>query len=213
VTTLSESESKRRVAAYDIPVVADRLCPDAATAVDAADGFGYPVVAKLTGDAIAHKSERGLVRVGLADAAAVRESAVELLAAARPADGSVAVLVAPMVRGSRELIAGLHYDTQFGPCVMVGIGGILAEALRDVAFRLAPIDRLDVAEMIDDLAGQALLGPLRGEPPVSRDALADVLLGLSAMAEAESDVVAVDLNPLIVSDGHPIAVDALVETV
>ena len=116
-----------------------------------------------------------------------------------------------MLRGNRELIAGLHRDEQFGMTVMLGVGGILAEAVADVAFRLVPITPTDADEMIDDLATQALLGAFRGEPAVDRQALAGVLLGLSAAAEADPDIVSADLNPLIVVDGAPVAVDALVE--
>ena len=95
---------------------------------------------------------------------------------------------------------------------MVGIGGVLTEAVADVAFRLAPLDAVDAADMLDDLRSQALLGPLRGEPAVDRAALVDILLALSRVADSEPDVVAIDLNPLVVDDGAPIAVDALVET-
>ena len=138
-------------------------------------------------------------------------SAAVAVAAARPEDGAVHVLVAPMLRGNRELIAGLHRDEQFGMTVMLGVGGILAEALADVAFRLVPITRQDAHDMIDDLATQALLEELRGEPAVDREALADVLLGLSEAAMADASIVSADLNPLIVVDGRPVAVDALVE--
>jgi acetyl-CoA synthetase (ADP-forming) len=169
------------------------------------------VVAKLCGDRIAHKSERGLVRLGLADAAAVGDAASDVLEAATPDDGEVGVLVAPMVCGNRELIAGLSRDPQFGMTVMVGIGGVLTEALADVAIRLAPIERHDAAEMIDDLATQSLLGSVRGEPAVDRDAVADVLVALSEVAMARPDVVSVDLNPLVIAEGRPVAVDALVE--
>ncbi len=109
----------------------------------------------------------------------MRDAAEALLAAATPEDGEVHLLVAPMLRATRELIAGLHDDPQFGMTVMLGVGGILAEAVADVSFRLVPITRLDAEEMIDDLATQALLGPFRGEPAVDRDAVADVLVGLS----------------------------------
>ena len=102
----------------------------------------------------------------------MRAAATDLLAAATPDDGDVEVLVAPMVRGSRELIAGLLRDPQFGPCVMLGVGGVLAEAVGDVVFRLAPITERDAADMIDGLATQRLLGPFRGEPAIDRDALA-----------------------------------------
>lgn len=209
--TLSEASSKQLLASYGVPVLDERVARDADAAVAAADAIGHPVVVKLCGDSIAHKTERGLVRLGLRDAAAVRDAASQLLAAARPGDGDVELLVAPMVRGNRELIAGLIRDPQFGPCVMLGVGGILAEALGDVAFRLVPLTDLDADELIDDLATQALLGPFRGEPPVDRAALRATLVGLSRLATERPDVAAVDVNPLIVVDGRPIAVDALVE--
>ena len=210
-TTLSESDSKRLLAEYGVPVLRDRNVGTTAAALVAAAELGFPVVLKLGGDAIAHKTERGLVRLNLGDEAAVREAADDLLRAATPEDGEVHLLVAPMVRGSRELIAGLHTDGQFGRCVMIGFGGILAEAIADVSFRLVPLERVDADEMIDELETQALLGPFRCEPAVDRDALAATLLGLSALAGAEPNIVSVDVNPLIVVDGRPVAVDALVE--
>jgi succinyl-CoA synthetase beta subunit len=209
--TLSETDSKALLAGYGVPVLPERIAGTAEEAVAAADALGYPVVAKLCGDAIAHKTERGLVRLRLGDAAAVRAAAAELLAAARPEDGPVEVLVAPMASGNRELIAGLNRDPQFGMTVMLGVGGVLAEAVADVAFRLVPVTRTDAEELIDDLATQRLLGAFRGEPPVDRAALVDVVVGLSAAAEANPGIVSADLNPLIVVDGRPVAVDALVE--
>jgi len=180
-------------------------------AEEAADQIGYPVVLKLCGAAIAHKTERGLVRLGLRDAAGVHAAAGELLAAARPEDGDVALLVAQMVSGARELIAGFVRDNEFGPCVMLGIGGIFTEALGDVAFRLAPLDAADAADLIDDLANQALLGAVRGEPPVDREVLARILLALAEVGGGDGRIRSIDLNPLIVTDGVPVAVDALVE--
>lgn len=209
--TLSESESKKLLAAHGVPMVAEAVAVDASGAVAAAEQIGFPVVAKLCGDNIAHKTERGLVRLGLADATAVERAATALLAAARPDDGEVGVLIAPMVSGNRELIAGLQRDPQFAMTVMLGVGGVLAEALADVAFRLVPIERVDATEMIEQLHTQALLGPFRGEPEVDREALVDVLTGLSAAAVARPDIVSADLNPLIVHEGRPVAVDALVE--
>lgn len=209
--TLSEADSKALLAGFGLPVLAERLADDAEAAVTAADDLGYPVVAKLCGDHIAHKTERGLVRLGLSDADGLRTAAAELLGAATDEDGEVAVLVAPMVKGNRELIAGLADDPQFGMTVMVGIGGVLAEAVADVAIRLVPIQRPDALDMIDELSTQRLLGAFRGEPPVDRDQLADVLLGLSRAAVENPDLRSVDLNPLIVVDGVPVAVDALVE--
>jgi acetyl-CoA synthetase (ADP-forming) len=211
--TLSEAASKALLATHGVPMPGERVVRDAEAAVAAARELGGPVVVKLCGDAIAHKTERGLVRLDLRDDASVRDAATALLAAATPDDGPVELLVAPMVRGTRELIAGVVHDEQFGACVMLGIGGVLAEAIADVTFRLVPITEADAREMIDDLASQPLLGPSRGEPAVDRDALVAVLLGLSALARSDPGVRSIDLNPLVVSpaDGRPVPVDALVE--
>ena len=210
-STLSEADSKALVAAHGIPVPREHLASTPAEAARAADELGFPVVVKLCGDAIAHKTERGLVRLGIRSGADVEAAAAELLAAARPEDGEVQVLVAPMLRGARELIAGLSLDPQFGMTVLLGIGGVLAESIADVTCRLVPIDRVDAEEMIEDLSAQALLGAFRGEPAVDRERVMDVLVGLSRAAQADASIVSVDLNPLIVVDGVPIAVDALVE--
>ena len=209
--TLSEADSKRLLAPHGVVFPEEREVDSPPAAVLAAVDLGLPVVLKLGGAGIAHKTERGLVRLGLGDDDAVRAAAAELLAAARPDDGEVHLLVAPMLRGNRELIAGLHRDEQFGMTVMLGVGGILAEALGDVAFRLVPITRQDGLDMIDDLDTQKLLDPLRGEPAVDREALVDVLMALSAAAAADPRIVSADLNPLIVVAGRPVAVDALVE--
>jgi acetyltransferase len=211
VTTLSEAASKVLLSSYGVPVLDERAAGDADAAAAAADVIGYPVVLKLCGDAIAHKTERGLVRLRLPDARSVRDAAADLLGLASDADGAVELLVAPMVAGTRELIAGLVRDPQFGPCVMLGVGGVLTEALGDVAFRRVPLSALDADELIDDLSTQKLLGAFRGEPPVDRGALRAALLGLSRLASERPDVAAIDVNPLIVVGGKPIAVDALVE--
>jgi len=213
VTTLSEATSKRLLASYGVPVPDERSARDADSATAAADAIGYPVVVKLCGDTIAHKTERGLVRLRLHDARAVHAAAADLLAMATVDDGAVELLVAPMVNGAREFIAGLVRDPQFGPCVMLGVGGVLTEVLGDVAFRRVPLSDVDADELIDDLSTQRLLGPWRGEPPVDRRALRATLVALSRLAVERPDVSAVDVNPLIVVDGQPIAVDALVEVV
>lgn len=210
--TLSESASKALLREAGVPMADEREVATAEFAALAASEIGFPVVAKLCGDAIAHKTERGLVRLKLATAQAVSEAAADLLAAARPDDGPVTVLVAPMVQGNRELIAGVVRDPQFGASVMLGIGGILAEAIADVVFRPAPVDRVTAHEMIADLATQKLLGEFRGEAAVDREKLVDVLVGLGKLASERSDIASIDVNPLIVrADGVPIAVDALVE--
>ncbi len=181
-------------------------------AVTAAAALGFPVVAKLGGDKIAHKTERGLVRLRLNDADAVRQAATDLFAAATPDDGEVHVLVAPMVSGTRELIAGLLVDQQFGPTVMLGVGGIMAEVIKDVAFRPAPLTREIALDMVKSLRMQGLLEEFRGEAAVNVNQIVDCLMGLSAVAADRVDIVSVDINPLIVkNNGDLVAVDALVE--
>jgi acetyl-CoA synthetase (ADP-forming) len=208
---MSEASSKDLLRRHGVPFAEERVVTSVVAAVDAARAVGVPTVVKLNGDRIAHKTERGLVRLNLVSEDAVAAAATALLAAATPEDGEVSLLVAPMLRGSRELIAGMLTDPQFGPVVMLGIGGIFAEALGDVAFRLVPFDLDEACSLLDDLSLQSILGPFRGEPAVDRDAVARVLVALAEVAEDEPDVVSVDLNPLIIVDGRPIAVDALVE--
>jgi acetyltransferase len=211
-STLSELDSKALLAEYGVPLAAEDVVQTARAAADAAERIGFPVVVKLNGDAIAHKTERGLVRLRLADRTAVEEAGAELLAAATADDGAVSLLVAPMIGGNRELIAGLVRDQQFGATVMLGIGGILAEAIADVVFRPAPLDEITAADMIGDLATQRLLGGFRGEAAVDRSVLVDILVGLGRLSVERPDVASVDINPLIVqADGVPIAVDGLVE--
>jgi acyl-CoA synthetase (NDP forming) len=210
--TLSEVASKQLLAAYGVPFASEHQVRTADEAVTAAESLGYPVVAKLGGDKIAHKTERGLVRLRLGDAAAVKHAATELLAAATPEDGEVHVLVAPMVSGSRELIVGLLVDQQFGPTVMLGVGGIMAEVIKDVAFRPAPVTEAIARDMITSLRMQGLLDEFRGESAVNIEQVVACLVGLSKVAAERQDIVSVDINPLIVkSNGDIVAVDALVE--
>ncbi len=210
--TLSESDSKALLVPYGLPVAEERVVASVEAAVVAAIEIGFPVVAKLAGVSIAHKTERGLVRLNLVGAATVEQASIELLQLAVPADGEVGVLIAPMIRGNRELIVGLVRDPQFGPTVMLGLGGILAEAVADVVFRPAPLDEITAGEMLDGLAAQRLLGEFRGESAIDRIALVNLLVGLGHLAADRPDVGSVDVNPLIIRpDGKPIAVDASVE--
>jgi acetyltransferase len=212
--TLSEHASKALLAEFGVPLAREVLAITPAEAAAAAQEIGFPVVLKLCGDAIAHKTERGLVRLGLGDAGAVRAAAAELLAAARPEDGPVSLLVAEQVAGRRELIAGLVRDPQFGPCVLLGLGGILTEALGDVAFAAAPLARGEARALASRLrASHLVTRAFRGEPPGDVDAIADVLVALGRVGAERPDVASVDLNPVLLRarDGKPVAVDALVE--
>ena len=211
-STLSESDSKKLLSSFNIPFASEVVTFSVTDAVSSASQMGFPVVVKLGGEKIAHKTERGLVRLRLNDEESVTAAATELLAAATAEDGEVHLLVAPMISGTRELIAGMLVDPQFGPTVMLGIGGVMAEVIADVAFRPAPIDEAGALSMINSLRMQGLLDPFRGEAAVDKAQLVSVLLGLSRVATERADIVSVDINPLIVkSNGELVAVDALVE--
>ena len=209
--TLSEHESKQLLRSAGISVPEDALVQSADAAVRAAERLGYPVALKLCGRRIAHKTERGLVRLGLGDASAVRAAAVGLLAARRADDGDVKLLVCRMVGGRRELIAGLVRDPQFGPCVMLGLGGIFAEVVGDVAFAVAPLAQGDAEDLIGALRYGKLLGAFRGEPAIDRRKLADLLEALGRLGAGRADIRSIDVNPLIVSGDTPVVIDALVE--
>lgn len=209
--TLAEDQSKALLSGFGVPFAPEAVVHSPADAVSAAATIGYPVVVKLNGERIAHKTERGLVKLNLGDAEAVTTAATTLLSAATPEDGDVSLLVAPMLSATREFIAGISTDPQFGTTVVLGVGGVLTEAIADVSIRLLPITDLDAQSMINDLRSQPLLGEFRGEPAVDRDALGAVLMALSDAAAATTHMLSADLNPLMIVDGMPIAVDALVE--
>jgi acetyl-CoA synthetase (ADP-forming) len=208
---LSEFESKELLRGYGVPTVAERLADDAEGAVHAAEALGFPVAVKLCAAGIAHKTERSLLRLGLAAPDGVREAAGELLALRRPEEADAKLLVQRMVSGRRELIVGMVRDPQFGPCVMLGFGGILAEAVRDVVFRVAPFSAEEALRMMGDLETAHLLGSFRGEPPVDRRALAEAIVAVGRIGVERPEILSIDVNPLIVCGAAPIAVDALVE--
>ncbi len=208
--TLSEAESKAWLTTFGVPFPAEAEVSDAAAAATAAEELGCPVVAKLNGPNIAHKTERGLVRLNLSTPQAVAGAADELFAAARPDDGDVSVLVAPMLSTVREFIAGANLDAQFGPTVLFGVGGVLAEAIADVQIRLAPIDRGEVERMAESLVLAELLGDFRGQGRVDLEALGALIVGLGE-AICVPGVRSIDCNPVLIDNGRPIAVDALVE--
>jgi len=210
--TLSEHAAKQLLARFGVPVAREGLAANADAAAALAAQIGYPVAAKLCGAGIAHKTERGLVRLHLADESALRAAAAELLAQARPEDRAEGLLIAEMVPARLELIAGLVRDAQFGPCVLLGLGGILSEALADVVFAAAPLSRAEARAAIHRLrASHLITRPLRGDPACDADAIADVLVRLGELAAARPDIASVDINPLRIRRGAPIAVDALVE--
>jgi succinyl-CoA synthetase beta subunit len=206
---LSEYDSKRVLATYGVLVVQEELVRSAAEAAEAAERLGYPVAVKACSPALMHKSDRGLVFLNLSDASSVKSAADQIskAAGATPLDG---YLVQQMVRGKREVIVGATRDRLFGPCVMLGLGGILVEAIADVAFRLAPLQERDALEMIHEMRAQRIFEEFRGEPAVDRLALSRVLIGVGQILIDHPSISQVDVNPLIVRGADPVAVDALI---
>ena len=189
MTTLSEAQSKALLAPFGVPFLPEMLVRDrseVASALVALGATDRPVAAKLCGAAIAHKSERGLLRLGITGIGAVERAVEELTDAASPEDGATGVVRAPMVAGLREFLVGTATDPTFGPTVLVGVGGVLAEALSDVSVRLLPIARFDAHDMLDRISTQGLLGPFRGDPAVDREALVDVIMAVATAAGTPS---------------------------
>lgn len=213
---LTEHETTPILAALGIPTAEGRLVPDEATAVEAAEALGYPVVLKAQSPAILHKTEIGAVAVGIADADMLRAAYRRIAAAAAEAVCAEAfdgILVQRMMPTGREMIAGVVADPDFGPLVMVGLGGVHVEAMRDVAFAPVPVTRIQATALIDRLRGRPLLNALRGAPAADVGALADLLVSLSRLADANRDRIAeIDLNPVALYDeGKGLAVlDALI---
>lgn len=210
--TLSEADSKRLLGSHGAIVSREETVRDAHEAVDAAVRIGYPVVVKLVGERLSHKSERGLVRLSLRDVDAVHEAAMALLAAARPDDGEVMLLVAQQVAGGRELLVGMVRDPVFGAVIVLGAGGTSAEAIADTQMRPAPLTRRDMDEMLDSLSTRAVYSEFRNQRPVNRDQLWKIVDAVARAANERPDIASIDVNPVIVGpSGECVAVDALVE--
>ncbi|MGW4568317.1 acetate--CoA ligase family protein [Streptomyces sp. NPDC004561] len=211
---LSEHAAKQLLRAYGIRVPREQLVTSAAAAVRAAAQVGYPVVMKASGAQIAHKSELGLVKIGLTSASQVRDAYRELTDIARYEGVSLdGVLVCQMVEQGVEMVVGVTHDELFGPTVTVGLGGVLVEVLRDSSVRVPPFGEEQARDMLGELRGRALLDGVRGRPPADRDALVEVVLRVQRMALELGDRIAeLDINPLLVlpRGQGAVALDALV---
>jgi acyl-CoA synthetase (NDP forming) len=209
---LPERESLDLLRAAGIGVTPALAVVDPDAAVEAARPLdSHAVVLKIDARELPHKSDLGLVRLGLRGDEQVRTAAADLLAtAARTGIDARGLLVEPMADPGVELIVGIRRDPSFGPCVVVGLGGVFTEVLDDVAIRLAPVTSSVAAAMLDELRGARLLDGVRGGPPVDRDAVTSLIVELSNLAVERGDLLEVDLNPVIASTDGAIAVDALV---
>jgi acetate---CoA ligase (ADP-forming) len=211
---LSEWDSKQLVKAYGVHTSRDRLCTSAKSAAKSAAAIGFPVVMKISSPDFLHKSDAGLVRVGIGSAKEARAAYDELLARARRADKSArieGVLVCETVSGGVEMLLGVSHDQLFGPVITVGLGGIFTEVFGDVTFRVPPFDANEARRALRELEGYKLLEGVRGAEPADIDALVDTVMNVQRLAlDLAADVRELDINPLIVRPRGAVALDALV---
>ena len=207
-TVLSEYESKLVLKSYQIPVTAEKLVDNFEDLTKAAGKIGYPLVIKGCSANITHKTEKGLIRVDIRNEDEAQRAFNEIMAAMNGDDQSI--LVQQMVKGQRELVVGLTRDSQFGPCVMFGLGGIFTEILKDVSFRVAPIERRDAMEMMQEIKSSRILGEIRGMPAADLEQLSEILVRVGEIGLENDDIKEIDINPVILSGSKPMAVDALV---
>jgi acyl-CoA synthetase (NDP forming) len=213
---VSERAALALLGAAGVPVVATRLATGADEAAAAARALGFPVVVKLASPDVLHKTEIGGVALDVGSEDAARRAFAAIVARAKAAKPEARIegcVVAPMVKDGLETVLGVQRDPVFGPVVMFGLGGIFVEALRDVTFRVAPIDHAEARRMIGEIKAAPVLGGLRGRPPADLDALAEALVRLSRFAGAHGDQLeSVDLNPFLVraTGQGALALDAVV---
>ena len=207
-TVLSEYESKQILSAYQIPVTREFLVTAERELIRATNEIGYPLVLKGCSEDISHKTEQNLVRVDIRNDHEANIAFKEIMAVLNGAGGSV--LVQELVKGQRELVMGMIRDRQFGASVMFGLGGIFTEILEDVAFRLAPLDKRDARDMMEEIRGRRILENIRGMGAADLDQLGDILIQAGRIGIEHDIIKEIDINPVIISEGKGIAADALI---
>ena len=212
--TLTEREAKAVLACYGVPVVGEQLVHSAADAAAAAQSLVFPVALKVESPDLPHKTEAGVIRLNLKNAEDVKAAYDAVMANAKKykPDAIInGVLVQPMVPSGTEIMVGAKIDPLFGPMIIVGLGGILVELLKDTAVELAPVTHREARAMLGKLKGQAMLTGFRGSEAVDQDRLAEVIVRLAEfIADQQEQVAELDVNPLICAGGRVVAVDALI---
>ena len=206
--TLSEYESKIILASYQIPITREIMVETKNDVIPAASKIGYPVVMKGCSPEITHKTEKGLIQTDIRNDSEALDAFNDIMAGMNGIKGTI--LVQEMIKGKRELVIGLIRDPQVGPCVMFGLGGIFTEILKDVSFRLAPLEKRDTLEMMDEIKAHKILDSIRGMEPVDREILSEMLINVGRIGIENDTIKEIDINPVIISGSIPIAVDALI---
>jgi acyl-CoA synthetase (NDP forming) len=210
-TVLMEIEAKQVFQEIGIKVIETKLATSQKQAAEISADIGFPVVLKIASPDITHKSDAGGVKVGLKNRTEVAKAYGEIMATARqkyPEARIDGVAVQSQARPGIELIIGMFKDTQFGPVIMFGLGGIFVEVLKDVAFRIIPIERRDAAEMIKEIKGYALLNGYRGQEPAHLPSLEDILMKVSDFVNRTPEIKEIDLNPIFAYKDSAVAADA-----
>jgi acyl-CoA synthetase (NDP forming) len=209
---LGDSKTRAIMKKFRIPFVKQFLTKTEEHAVLHAKKIGFPVVLKISSPDIIHKTDVGGVAIDIGNEEELRDSYRKMMRNVKkkkPRAKISGVIVQEMVPGdSRELIIGARRDPQFGPVIMFGLGGVWVEALKDVSFRLIPIDRKDAGNMIKGIRGHSVLKGMRGQKPVNFKLLEDCLLKVSKMVWKDKKIQELDINPLFINDKKAIAVDA-----
>jgi len=206
--SLSEHESKLFINSYGIIVTKEELASSEDEAIKIANQIGYPVVLKGNSPELTHKTEMDVIELNLSNDDEVKVAYKKIMKTGVVPEGGI--LVQEMVKGQRELVIGLIRDPQFGPCVMFGLGGIYAEVLKDVSFRVAPLTEYDAMQMMDEINAKKILEEFRGKPAVDKKLLAQALINIGKIGLENEAVNEIDINPIIIKGDKPIAVDALV---
>jgi acyl-CoA synthetase (NDP forming) len=208
---LTEFESKKILKQVGISVVETRLAKTQKEAVSFSRKMGFPVALKIASPDVIHKSDSGGVKLSLNNAAEVKKAYDEILKKVKkqyPEAAVHGVSVQKMVRPGTEVIIGTSKDPQFGPVIMFGLGGIFVELLKDVSFRVIPVERKDAQEMIEEIKGYPLLQGYRGKEPASLSALVEIILKISKWIEENSKIKELELNPVFAYRNKAVAVDA-----
>ena len=206
--SLSEFESKQLLRSYGIKVTREAVIHSVDEAIEQSEILGYPVVLKISDANVAHKTELNGVRLNLDNELSIRNAVADLN---KSVDGQTSLLISEQINSSREFIAGITRSDEYGLVLAFGVGGIFAEIVKDVVFRLLPASREEIRSMFDELLHKQLFGEVRGEPEINMDKLVETLEALGECAMDRSDIFSIDVNPLLIDDGVPVAVDALVE--
>ena len=206
--SLSEFESKELLRSYGIKITKDAIVNSADEAIEQSEIIGYPVVLKISGAEFSHKTELNGVKLNLGNETSVRDAVADLY---KSVDGQTPLLISEQVKSSREFIAGVTRNDEYGLVLAFGAGGIFTEIIKDVVFRLLPASREEIRSMFDELLNKEIFGEVRGEPEVNFEKLAKTLAALGECAMDREDILSIDVNPLLINDGVPVAVDALVE--